>query len=79
MKEIIKSSSTRIKTGVILILAVLLIGYIDSFFIMWLLFGGLLVIGISESKNYIKQVLTRFIFILEFYGSLHIFIQILKI
>ncbi|WP_421715804.1 phosphatidate cytidylyltransferase [Arcobacter arenosus] len=51
MTEIIKSSGTRIKTGVILILAVLLIGYIDSFFIMWLLFGGLLVISISESKK----------------------------
>lgn len=54
MTEIIKSSSTRIKTGVILILAVLLIGYIDSFFIMWLLFGGLLVISISESKKLYK-------------------------
>jgi len=54
MTEIIKSSGTRIKTGVILILAVLLIGYIDSFFIMWLLFGGLLVISISESKKLYK-------------------------
>lgn len=48
MTEIIKSSSTRIKTGVILILAVLLIGYIDSFFLMWLLLGALLVISIDE-------------------------------
>lgn len=53
MTEIIKSSSTRIKTGVILILAVLLIGYIDSFFLMWLFLGALLVISIDEvSKLY---------------------------
>jgi len=51
MTDIIKSSSTRIKTGVALLLAILLIGYIDSFFIMWLLFGGLLVIAISESQK----------------------------
>lgn len=47
--EIIKSSSTRIKTGIALILAVLVIGYIDSFFIMWLFFGILLVFSINES------------------------------
>lgn len=53
MTEIIKSSSTRIKTGIVLILAVLLIGYIDSFFLMWLLLGALLVISIDEvSKLY---------------------------
>lgn len=51
MTEIIKSSSTRIKTGVVLILAVLLIGYIDSFFLMWLLFGGLLAVSISEAQR----------------------------
>ncbi len=51
MKEIIKSSSTRIKTGIALIIAVLVIGYIDSFFIMWLFFGGLLVIAINESMK----------------------------
>lgn len=54
MTEIIKSSSTRIKTGVALILAVLLIGYIDSFFLMWLLFGGLLLVSISEAKKLFK-------------------------
>ncbi len=50
-KEILSSSSTRIKTGVALILAVLVIGYIDSYFIMWLFFGGLLVIAINESMK----------------------------
>ena len=54
MKEIIKSSSTRIKTGLALIAAVLFIGYIDSFFLMWILFGGLLVVAISESQRLYK-------------------------
>lgn len=53
-KEIVKSSNTRIKTGVALIAAVLIIGFIDSFFIMWLLFGGLLVVAISESQKLYK-------------------------
>ncbi|XOB62539.1 phosphatidate cytidylyltransferase [Campylobacterota bacterium DY0563] len=51
MKEIIKSSSTRIKTGLALLAGILIIGYIDSFFLMWLLLGGLLVIAISESQK----------------------------
>lgn len=55
MTEIIKSSSTRIKTGLVLMLAALLIGYIDSFFIMWLLFGALLVISINESMKLYKM------------------------
>ncbi len=55
MNEIIKSSSTRIKTGIALILAVLVIGYIDSFFIMWLFFGILLVISINESMKLYKM------------------------
>ena len=54
MKEIIKSSTTRIKTGLALIAGVLLIGYIDSFFLMWILFGGLLVVAISESQRLYK-------------------------
>ncbi|NVJ54403.1 MAG: phosphatidate cytidylyltransferase [Campylobacteraceae bacterium] len=53
--EIIKSSSTRIKTGVTLLLALLVIGYIDSFFIMWLLFGILLVFSINESMKMYKM------------------------
>ena len=51
MNDIIKSSSTRIKTGLALLVGILIIGYIDSFFLMWLLFGGLLVIAISESQR----------------------------
>lgn len=51
MANIIKDSSTRIKTGLILIIAMVIVGYIDSFFIMWLLFGTMLMISISESKK----------------------------
>lgn len=47
--EILTSSSTRIKTGIALVLVVLLIGYINSFFVMWLFLGALLTIAISES------------------------------
>ncbi len=52
--ELLTSSSTRIKTGIVLILAVLVIGYIDSFFIMWLFLGALLVIAINESMKLFK-------------------------
>ncbi len=51
MLSIIKDSSTRIKTGVVLILLMVVVGYIDSYFIMWLLFGIMLMISISESKK----------------------------
>lgn len=51
MANIIKESSTRIKTGLVLIIAMVIVGYIDSYFIMWLLFGTMLMISISESKR----------------------------
>jgi phosphatidate cytidylyltransferase len=44
-------STTRIKTGIILILAMLILGYIDSYFLFWLVFGIMLMISISESKK----------------------------
>ncbi len=52
--EILSSSSTRIKTGLALLVTAMIIGYIDSFFVMWLLFGGLLVVAISESQKLYK-------------------------
>ena len=51
MANIIKESSTRIKTGLVLIIGMLIVGYIDSYFIMWLLFGTMLMISISEAKK----------------------------
>lgn len=43
------SSSTRVKTGVALGIGLLIVGFIDSFFVMWILFGALMIIGISEA------------------------------
>ena len=51
MLQIINESSTRIKTGVVLFIAMLVIGYIDSYFIFWLVFGVMLLISISEAKK----------------------------
>jgi len=51
MIDIIKDSSTRIKTGLILFLAALIIGYLDSYFIIWLTLGALLVIALQESMK----------------------------
>ncbi len=51
MLNIINESSTRIKTGIVLLIAMLVIGYIDSYFIFWLVFGVMLIISISEAKK----------------------------
>jgi len=50
MGNIIKDSSTRIKTALVLLVAVVLLGLIDSFFLFWLAFGVMLMVAISESK-----------------------------
>ena len=47
----LEGSTTRIKTGIILILAMLVLGYIDSYFLFLLVFGVMLMISISESKK----------------------------
>ena len=44
-------STTRIKTGIVLILSMLVLGYIDSYFLFWVVFGIMLAISISESKK----------------------------
>ncbi|MEA3553071.1 MAG: phosphatidate cytidylyltransferase [Campylobacterota bacterium] len=54
MSDIISGSSTRIKTGVALLVAFLVMGYIDSFFLTWFMFGLLMVIALSESMNLFK-------------------------
>lgn len=51
MLEILNSLSTRVKTGIVLIIAMLIIGYIDSYFLFWLVFGIMLLISVSEAKN----------------------------
>ena len=42
-----------IKTGIVLLIAMLVIGYIDSYFVFWLVFGIMLLISISEAKNFL--------------------------
>jgi len=51
MNDIIAQSSTRIKTGLALIIGLIIIGMIDSFFITWALFGGLMLIAINEAMK----------------------------
>ena len=51
MLNIINESSTRIKTGIVLVIAMLIIGYIDSYFLTWLVLGIILMISISEAKR----------------------------
>ena len=51
MSNILSESSTRIKTGIALIIAMLILGYIDSYFLFWLVFGIMLMISVSESKK----------------------------
>jgi phosphatidate cytidylyltransferase len=51
MLELFGGLSTRVKTGIVLILAMLIIGYIDSYFIFWLFFGVTLLIAVGEAKT----------------------------
>ncbi|HIP12281.1 MAG TPA: phosphatidate cytidylyltransferase [Arcobacter sp.] len=51
MTDIISSSSTRIKTGLALLLAFLIIGFIDSFLLTWIVLGAMMMVGISEAMN----------------------------
>lgn len=54
MLEILGGLSTRVKTGIILIIAMLIIGYIDSYFLFWLVFGIVLIVAVKEAKDLYK-------------------------
>ena len=54
MSNILSQSATRIKTGVALIVVLLIIGLIDSFPLTWLLFGGLMIVALKEALNLFK-------------------------
>ena len=43
--------SERITTGLALVAAVLIIGFIDNFFLMWLVFGGVYIIAFKEAMK----------------------------
>lgn len=54
MFEMTKDVSVRVKTGVALIIALLIIGYIDSYFLFWLVFGIVLMVSVQEAKKLYK-------------------------
>ena len=54
MSNIFSESSTRIKTGIALVVALLIIGFINSFTLTWILFGGLMLIALKEALNLFK-------------------------
>ena len=51
MFDILSQSSTRIKTGIALLLGILIIGFIDSFFLIWLVLGVLMTIALNEAMK----------------------------
>lgn len=55
MFDIIQDSSTRIKTGVALILAGLLMGLIDSYPLTWLIFGAIMLVALYEAMELFKM------------------------
>lgn len=46
--------NTRVKTGLVLMGAFLAVGFIDSFFLTWLLFGVAMLIALNEAMNLFK-------------------------
>ncbi len=46
--------NTRVKTGLVLMGAFLAVGFIDSFFLTWLLFGAAMLIALNEAMNLFK-------------------------
>jgi len=54
MQEIISQSSTRIKTGMALLFAFLIMGYINTLFLTWSIFGIMMLIALSEALNLFK-------------------------
>lgn len=55
MFEILRDSSERIRTGVILIAVVLFIGLIDNKFLTWLFLGLVMMVGVSEAMKLFKS------------------------
>ena len=51
MFDILSESSTRIKTGIVLVVALLIIGFVDSFFLTWALFGSLMLVALNEAMK----------------------------
>ena len=54
MFDIINESSTRIKTGILLVLVLLVVGFIDSMPLTWLFLGGIMMVALYEAMNLFK-------------------------
>ncbi|MFK5938753.1 MAG: phosphatidate cytidylyltransferase [Sulfurimonas sp.] len=54
VRTIFDNNKERIITGFILLASVLIIGFIDSFFITWVVFGGIYLIAFDESTKLFK-------------------------
>ena len=54
MSNILSQSSTRIKTGLALIAGLLIIGYINSIPLTWLLLGVLMLVALKEAMSLFK-------------------------
>ncbi len=54
MFDIIKDSSLRIKTALILFMAFILVSFIDTLFVTWLFLGIFAMIGVSEAMKLFK-------------------------
>jgi phosphatidate cytidylyltransferase len=54
MWDIIKSSSVRIKTSFIMLGVVLLVGFLNSYFVTWAVLGLLMLIGLKEMQTLTK-------------------------
>lgn len=51
MFDLISESSTRIKTALVLFAVVLIIGFVDSFFLTWAVLGVVLIFALYEAMN----------------------------
>ncbi|MCT7909458.1 phosphatidate cytidylyltransferase [Arcobacter lacus] len=54
MLENLSKLSTRVKTAFVLLILFLIVVYIDSYFLFWLVFGAALMISVHESKELYK-------------------------
>lgn len=54
MENILSQSSTRIKTGLALLVGLVIIGLIDLFPLTWLFLGALMIVALKEAMNLFK-------------------------
>lgn len=73
MSNLIKDSSTRIKTALVLFFVFILVSYLDVFFITWLFLGAFMIIGVNEAmrlfnvKGYIVYQVSSILWIIAYF------------